>query len=365
MSISTQKKRNKDMKTSDGIIVNKVYTDLDTFIHDISYKGYLYKIWAGENLTNYVKGEDSHNKYIFRGESSDKYKLIPSVLRDNRRKLPGWPLNIPCHGTITDEWQMIQQEYEFLKEFFWESDYNGLHIPNVDRLRLKDKSDDLFSSPGKWLPNDFFELAGLAQHYGVPTRLLDWSQDIFVALYFAVSGTLKLEKQDSPKDIEKQNKESSGTSEQDNQGQYMVLWALNATWIECLPQKPLKIIIPPYNSNPNLCAQKGLFTLWQIDKPLIEKGSHPLLPYSQINITPLDELIEKEFGSLHLSETFLYRIKISRSLARDLYIYLRSMSYDASKLFPGYYGVVKNMQEDEAFRIQPKEFIKKLGHKTL
>ena len=103
ISISTQQKRNKDMKTSDGIIVNKVYTDLDTFIHDISYKGYLYKIWAGENLTNYVKGEDSINKYIFRGESSDKYKLIPSVLRDNRRRLPGWPLNIPCHGTITDE----------------------------------------------------------------------------------------------------------------------------------------------------------------------------------------------------------------------------------------------------------------------
>ena len=360
MSISTQKKRNKDMKTSDGIIVNKVYTDLDTFIHDISYNGYLYKIWAGENLTNYVKGEDSLNKYIFRGESSDKYKLIPSVLRDmyNRRRLPNF--DIPCHSTITDEWQMIQQEYEFLKKFFWESDYNGLHIPNVDRLRLKDKSDDLFSSPGKWLPNDFFELAGLAQHYGVPTRLLDWSQDIFVALYFAVSGTLKLEKQDSPKD-----KESSGTSEQDNQGQYMVLWALNATWIESFPQKPLKIIIPPYNSNPNLCAQKGLFTLWQIDKHKKEKGIKPLFPYSQIKITPLDELIEKEFGSLHLSKTFLYRIRISRSLARDLYIYLRSMSYDASKLFPGYYGVAKSMQEDEAFRIQSKEFIKKLGHKTL
>lgn len=42
----------------------------------------------------------------------------------------------------------------------------------------------------KWLPENFLELAALAQHYGLSTRLIDWSKDIYTSLYFASSGAL-------------------------------------------------------------------------------------------------------------------------------------------------------------------------------
>ena len=52
------------------------------------------------------------------------------------------------------------------------------------KLRIERSTFLARSSPLAW------DVAALAQHYGLPTRLLDWSYDLYVSLYFATQKIL-------------------------------------------------------------------------------------------------------------------------------------------------------------------------------
>jgi len=63
----------------------------------------------------------------------------------------------------------------------------------ISFLDLREKEMlDLFKSKSipylNYNPNTYYEWLVLAQHHGVPTRLLDWSTNCLVALYFAING---------------------------------------------------------------------------------------------------------------------------------------------------------------------------------
>ena len=93
--------------------------------------------------------------FLYRGLSDNAYELLPSVFRETVDDIDGQVIKNP-------KYLAYAKEKSILQSFILEAS-GILNIPTNDLLR--------------W--------AEYAQHYGVPTRFLDWSRNPLVALFFA------------------------------------------------------------------------------------------------------------------------------------------------------------------------------------
>ena len=289
-------------------------------------------------------GNDS-TSWIFRGEPSDQRNdvfspLVPTALRPAKRK-ELWRLGRLRSWDQSGEPEFYQVYAEFLvlREFFEYADKCGLPIPeDKQSVRKYLQHSSRFEAGLKsltghgfdWVPDGLLSLAGLAQHYGLPTRLLDWTRDYLVAAYFAAKAVL------------------TGDNDAKESDDFLVVWALKESAVYACEgslsdptESPLRIVTAPAAVNPNLHAQRGLFTTWSLEHMSKQVDRRPLN-------TRLAE--DDEFKKAIGDEAAFLRVRLPHSQARSLFQDLIRLGVTAGKLFPGFEGAAKSVRDfDLAF----------------
>lgn len=280
--------------------------------------------------------------WIFRGHGDIAWPLLPSAYRPdallydaNTQRMTRGP-----RRTIIAQ---IEAEWRTLRLFLAQVDQAGLPFASADDALFDhgvyfDKYQSLFNRIAsgnieEWPPSEVRANLGLAQHYGVHTRFLDWTGNLSVAGYFAAAKAAEFARKPPAK--------WAGFE----------VWALRVSFLDFAASKRMpvaRIVRVPRAHNPNLHAQAGLFVnYWAYGKA--QNPTAKFVP--RAFDTVIAEVVAKLMKD-YPAEASAYcppfiRVQVPGRMAAEVLRMLAEQGAGPVSYFPGYAGAARALQERE------------------
>lgn len=285
-----------------------------------------------------------HNgEWMFRGQSEAVWSLTPRALRaDAFKGFVAGQIQMPpytFHERLGLERSVVNEFAGLISRFGFEipDDAQDLRDRETSELRTVDGID--------FPPLRERAIHALAQHYGVPTRLLDWSGRPLYAAYFAAADAAEPGRKPPP-----------------NSDGRMAIWAVQSWFIEEISRKwePGAVLVTaPTVSNPNLHAQMGAFTLVRYQFKYADGKQPP----DGLNPPDLDALfkipanIENARAQRPMpGVAMMLKFTLPQSEAGKLLGYLDLQDVNRASVYPGRHSIVPYMLEaNKRMGVRPPE----------
>ena len=249
--------------------------------------------------TYYNDTEQTPNPFLYRGQGRSTEPLIPGLFRFYQDK------------------KLEEDE----KEFFYSS-------------KEKDILDNFIREGSSYLnlkKDSRLRWAEYAQHYGAPTRLLDWSGNPLVALFFACQDFIE---EDGAVWMLQKEKYSS-FAKMKNCIDNNITEELIADIIENKINITYPLLYKPYYFNERMSAQNSCFMVWGNSEKSFEKIT---------NLEKHEMLAHEHTNETNYENGFICRCIIKSGDKLNILNDLDMMGVNAKMLFPGLDGVGKYMQ---------------------
>lgn len=270
-------------------------------------------------------------KFVFRGQADSSWQLATSLERMVRLHTPNY----------IDRHLPTIYEHDMLVDFKWKYPlYEKLIVPSLE---------------------DNVEWLSLMQHYGAPTRLLDFTKSIFVALYMALDNSfmdssciwgLNTAFIDGPAVklcVSEQGKASGVVT-----GSELKAFArskANSYIDHYFSNTPKELyLIHPTLCNDRLSIQQGLFIMpSDITVPFMDILNEVLSmanPNTENVEVPIENFINysySDIGKTSQRDILLFKINIPKRFKYQLTKLLIQMNITAETLYPGLSGMAKSL----------------------
>ena len=270
-----------------------------------------YLTYIDQIKDNYTPSSDVKNpidnSFLFRGISNETYHLIPGVFRSE------------ANGNMT--YTMYANEIELLKAFIQEASAY-LSIPS----------------------NDYARWAEYAQHFGVPTRFLDWSNNPLVALYFCC----------------KNNFNVPGTVWVLNQANYERNFIVQQPSSSLTPQKTRLTIVQELFEGKSELVYPIVYTPSYVDSRMSVQGSYFMVWGNEKE--PLDKILDQDIYEMSLypqqspdltsdseEKACLLQFCIPANSKKKILRSLDNIGINEKTLFPGLDGIGRYIESKFKF----------------